>query len=118
MVFINCRFIVIGISRNIVFQVKKLISVPVNVVFRRCRKTYKQCVKIFKYSTIFLKILLWLSSIIIKSKCAGVNKILSSSFFSLLMALSIVGYVEKTILAFCPLCFRKDCTMSYPEDIP
>ena len=54
-IYLNRRFIVIRIRRDTVFHLKKIVSIPVHVGFRRCSQPYKNRVKILKYRTVFLK---------------------------------------------------------------
>ena len=77
MILLYRCFVVIGIGGNTVFHLEEIISIAVHVRFRRSNKAYQERVEILKNGPVFLKMLRWLSSMIIKSKCAGGEQPLS-----------------------------------------
>lgn len=91
MILVYCCLVVIRIGGDAVLHFKEIVGVAIHIRFGSCGQTYHDCIEIFEDGTIFLKMLRWLSSMIIRSKCAGVNRRCPFFAFVSSIAFSIVG---------------------------
>src|SRR5699024_8681210 len=55
MVLVHCGFIVVGVGRDIMWHLKKVIGIAVNVCLWGCCQSDQHCVKVFKDGAVLFK---------------------------------------------------------------